>query len=356
MEKLAVYKDHLSPVWAVDISPNGECMVTGGSDGLLFLYQRNTEGKYVQVSKQDIRTPQGPTTVRSVRFSPDSKRVAAACFDAKVHIWSILPGSAEEESEEPRMKAVDPLDGHSNEVKSVSWSHDGLLLASTARDRKVVVWQDNEMGDYECMDVIEGKHVQDVKVVSFHPTEDILASASYDNTVQVYDGQEGMEWEHVWGSKSPVPPETAEVHPTDAHGTEAHRATVWDVAWAPQGKEFVTVSSDLSMKLWRPAGEGYEVVQTIVGFTKFVPIRVVWLGDRVFVTGAESKVFVFKRGAPAGGCTVLGESEAGFGLVATYTTEHDGEVNNMAVRAVDGGVVVVTVGDDGAAIISRLNF
>lgn len=38
--------------------------------------------------------------------------------------------------------------------------------------------------DFECMSVLHG-HQQDVKAVVFHPTEDLVLSASYDDTVKV---------------------------------------------------------------------------------------------------------------------------------------------------------------------------
>ena len=39
--------------------------------------------------------------------------------------------------------------------------------------------------DFECISVLQ-EHAQDVKMVVWHPTDDILASASYDDTIKIW--------------------------------------------------------------------------------------------------------------------------------------------------------------------------
>ena len=44
-------------------------------------------------------------------------------------------------------------------------------------------------GDFECISVLQ-EHSEDVKCVRWHPTQDLLASCSYDNTIRIWKDDE----------------------------------------------------------------------------------------------------------------------------------------------------------------------
>jgi WD40 repeat protein len=113
-------------------------------------------------------------------------------------------------------------------------------------------------GEFECAAVLM-EHTQDVKAVAWHPREDvrcalarahhlrprltrarqILASASYDDTIQLYSDDGGAD---DWASIASL---------------AGHASTVWSVAFAPAGAHLASASADCTLRLWaRGAGAG----------------------------------------------------------------------------------------------------
>jgi WD40 repeat protein len=75
------------------------------------------------------------------------------------------------------------LRGHSDDVKSVSFSQDGKQIVSGSRDDTVIVWN-AETGQE--MLTLRG-HSDDVMSVSFSPNGQRIVSGSRDGTVKVWD-------------------------------------------------------------------------------------------------------------------------------------------------------------------------
>lgn len=76
--------------------------------------------------------------MRSVAWSPDATMLASGGFDGLVCIWQ---RDTDEDATEYRCVAT--LEGHDNEVKSVAWcaTSDSPLLATCSRDKSVWIWE-----------------------------------------------------------------------------------------------------------------------------------------------------------------------------------------------------------------------
>lgn len=57
-------------------------------------------------------------TIRNLSWHPSGKMLASASFDGTAAVWF-------QEMDNTEFEQIAQLEGHENEVKSVSWSYDG---------------------------------------------------------------------------------------------------------------------------------------------------------------------------------------------------------------------------------------
>ncbi|KAI4252298.1 MAG: hypothetical protein LQ352_004375 [Teloschistes flavicans] len=173
-------------------------------------------------------------SIRSCSWKPGTKEeavIATGSFDASVGIWS------QEEDDDQDWRFAIVLDGHESEVKSVTWSAGGNLLATCSRDKSVWIWEEVGEDDFETVAVLQ-EHDGDVKCVAWHPEEELLASASYDDDIRLW-----REEVDDWACVSVL---------------EGHGSTVWAVEWEPiQGRKegedsrLVSCSDDGTIRIWK---------------------------------------------------------------------------------------------------------
>eukprot|EP00294_Goniomonas_avonlea_P017926 CAMPEP_0114574726 /NCGR_PEP_ID=MMETSP0114-20121206/19555_1 /TAXON_ID=31324 /ORGANISM="Goniomonas sp, Strain m" /LENGTH=144 /DNA_ID=CAMNT_0001762175 /DNA_START=231 /DNA_END=662 /DNA_ORIENTATION=- len=139
-------------------------------------------------------------------------------------------------------------------------------------------------------------------MVAWHPTKEILVSASYDDTLRVWASDDDE-----WSSASIL---------------VGHKSTVWAVCFDATGEHMASCSDDLSVIIWRDEAPGktvpsYVRAATLTGHHSRPIYHIDWChSSGLLVTGAgDDSIRVYEQG------------EGGWTVAAAKDMAHAGDVN-----------------------------
>ena len=122
------------------------------------------------------------------------------------------------------------VSGHTDRILSLAFAPNSYLLASASRDKTVRIWDVGDINNLRHVRTLRG-HTKHVVSVAWSPDGKTLASASYDGTVRLWNPNNGINFAILRG----------------------HTDQVACVAWSPDGRTLASGSYfDNTIRLWDP--------------------------------------------------------------------------------------------------------
>jgi WD40 repeat protein len=225
-KEVRTFAGHTRRIDSMAVSPDGRHLVSSSTDNTLRFWDVAT-GSEIRRHTFDERTI---GSAYSLAFSPDS-RYAAATLGYHISLWDVSTATI-----------VRTFTGHSDNVRSVSFSSDGKYLLSSSADKTVKLW-DVSTG-MEIRTFIG--HTDRVNSAGFSPDARVIISGSNDDTIKLWETSTGKEIKTFKG---------------DLH-------YVFSVAFSPDGKYALSGNSDHILELWDiTAGK---LIRTFKGHTDTV--------------------------------------------------------------------------------------
>jgi len=308
---------HQAAVVALDVSPNQQWLVSAGYDKLIKLWQISREldgtpkGRLIRtLTDPNLKALSHEDWIYDVRFSPDGKQIASASIDGTIKLWSstgvyqttLKTGQQNNSvsfSKDGKSLVAASGDGvrlwtgpHFSRVRFwpdpqsaywVSFSPDGQRFVASGGSNIIKLWR----ADGRLMHELKGHGEQIYRAIFSHNSK-LIASASADNTIKVWDAATGQELRTLRGHQDEVyrvkfSPDDRMIasggrddtvrlwQPTSQLGNDSndlvrlwrgnddallktltgHRNEIMDLDFSQDGKTLASASGDGSIKLWR---------------------------------------------------------------------------------------------------------
>jgi WD40 repeat protein/serine/threonine protein kinase len=248
-EEVLTLRGHQAGVRSVAFCPDGKCLATAGEDdvvriwdlpsgrelhrlhgqsGMMVHLAFSRQGKYLALGGKELtvwdtitwkKVWTRPTGSDAVAFGPDEGLLASGSPNPNplVRVWDVATG------QEKRT-----LRDHNWGILGLAFSPDGKVLASASGDSSVRLW-DLETGDE--IKTPPMRHVGASRGVAFSPDGLYLASPGMDPTVKIWDTATWREWRTLRDLTNGI----------------------LSVAWSPDGRRLAWGGTDATVKIADPA-------------------------------------------------------------------------------------------------------
>lgn len=282
-------------VTSLDWNAEGEKLATGSYDGYARIW--SSDGALVSTLGQH----KGP--IFALKWNKRGNYILSAGVDKTTIIWDSASGEATQQFSFHNAPALDvdwknndtfascstdmfihlcklgheaPLktfQGHSNEVNAIKWDPQGRLLASCSDDMSLKIWSPTSD---TCVHDLQA-HEKEIYTIKWSPTGPgtnnpsrnlVLASASFDSTVRLWDVESGR----------------------CLYKLTRHNEPVYSVSFSPDGKYLASGSFDKCVHIW--SVDTGQLTNTFRGTAGIFEVCWNSRGDKVGASASDGSVFV----------------------------------------------------------------
>ena len=238
-----------------------------------------------------------------------------------------IHGPAANDNDWRQAQLLKTLTGHKYSVESVAFSPNGQLLASGSNDNTIKLWQVQD-GGARLLNTLTG-HKGKVYSVAFSPNGQLLASGSWDKTIKLWQVQDGALLKTLTG----------------------HKDIVYSVAFSPNGQLLASGSRDNTLKLWQVQDGGAQLLNTLTGHKDTVASVAFSPNGQLLASGSNGNTIKLWQ-VQDGGARLLNTLTGHKGWVFSVAFSPNGQL--LASGSRDNTLKLWQVQDGGAQLLNTL--
>lgn len=226
-ELISTLNKHKGPIFSLKWNKKGDYLLSGSVDKTAIVWDAKTDEW-----KQQFEFHSAPALDVDWR---NNVSFATCSTDSMIYVCKVGDN-----------RPTKSFAGHQGEVNAIKWDPTGSLLASCSDDSTAKIWTVKQ--DTCLLDLRE--HSKEIYTVRWSPTgpgtnnpnqQLVLASASFDSTIKLWDVDVGRL----------------------LHSLNGHRDPVYSVAFSPNGEYLASGSLDKCMHIW--SVKEAKIVRTFTG-------------------------------------------------------------------------------------------